>query len=126
MNREKVLNWTYAQIARAVGVDRAAVARLFERDALSPDFVTVWKIAKLYDVEVDEIVDPAWFYDSAVITPRAVELLTELKTPPRETLKSDGPPEIRKQLAMLTRELEEERARLGIPDPAAAGSHAEE
>jgi transcriptional regulator with XRE-family HTH domain len=117
LNREKGYNWTYAQIARAAGMDRAAVARLFERESLSPDFVTVWKLAKLFGVTVEEATDPAWFPDLTVMSPAGVQLAVEFKRPPRETLKVDGPREFLIRLESVTHQLSEERAMLGLPQP---------
>ena len=90
---------------------------LVEMSASSPDFVTVWKLAKLFDVDVDAVVDPAWFADYTVLSPNGVELAVEMKTPPRETLMDDGSPEFRQKFLFLVKQLEQERAALDLPEP---------
>src|SRR5689334_4280367 len=72
INRERGYNWTYTEIARATGIDRSAIARLFERETLTPDFITVWKLARLFDVPIEEVVDDAWFRDEDVLSPHGL------------------------------------------------------
>ena len=124
VNREKGYNWTYAQIARATGIDRSAIARLFERQTLTPDFVTVWKLACLFDVPIEEVVDDAWFRDEDVVSPHGARVFLQFELPPREGWDAPDIPyysnkslELQRRLAQVISRRRRERTALGLPMP---------
>lgn len=117
LNREKGLGWNYAQLARASGIDERALKRLASRESLNPDAATVQKLAWVFGVPVEELIDPAWFRPEDVLSPHGVALAAEHGLPPRETLRDDGPERFRSAFARLAKRLRRQREQLGLGDP---------
>jgi transcriptional regulator with XRE-family HTH domain len=117
LNRETGFGWTYAQLARATGIDARALKRLASRESLNPDAATVQKLAWVFGVPVEELMDPAWFRPEDVLSPHGVALAAEQALKPRETLRDDGPERFRHAFARLAGRIRRERDQLGLGDP---------
>lgn len=121
INRERGFGWSYAQMARFTGVDERAIKRIADRKTLSPDAATIQKLAWLFDVPIEQLVDPAWFRPEDVLSPAGVALASEHGLPPRETLRDEGPERFRRAFARLAGRLRREREQLGITEAGRRG-----
>lgn len=117
LNREKGFGWSYAQMARFTGIDERAIKRLASRESLNPDAATVQKLAWLFAVPVEDLIDPAWFRPEDVLSPHGVALAAEHGLPPREALRDDGPEKFQRAFARLAGRIRRQRDQLGLADP---------